>query len=86
MKNVLLIETENGIVVNVANYGNNKKGAIEALKEVARDNLEDEWVQEYIIGIEEEGELYVDWFDEYGAQRAVTFVEVECIGGENVSA
>ncbi len=78
MKNILLIETENGVVINVINYGNNLEVAKEELKQIARDNLEDEWVDEYISAIEEEDELFVNWFDKYGEQKAATIVEIEC--------
>ena len=78
MKNVLLIETENGMVVDVINYGNNLKAAKEELKQIVRDNVEDEyWINEYISAIEED-ELFVSWYDKYGEQKAATIVEIEC--------
>jgi len=76
MKNVLLIKTENGMVVDVINYGNNLEAAKEELKQIVRDNVESKyWVNEYIRGIEED-ELFVSWTNKYGEQEAATIVEV----------
>jgi len=81
MKNVLLIKTENGMVVDVINYGNNLEAAKEELKQIVKDNVESEfWIVEYIRGIVEENELFVSWSNKYGEQEAATIVEVECKG------
>jgi len=78
MRNYLLIETENGVVTNVVNYGEKFEDAKEELIKAAHDNLEGEWVQEYVESIKD-GEWFVDWVDSYGIPKALTIVAVECI-------